>query len=106
MEKQELAKALEDKISSWAQEHGGKLNAILIGSDATFKQAKDKFLEQLDGHLKVSMTKLYSPEQILKREKEVDCQLSQNMADPKRQKSYEGMMKFMAAAGVTVPSLK
>ncbi|ELR04407.1 hypothetical protein GMDG_01483 [Pseudogymnoascus destructans 20631-21] len=73
MEKQELAKALEDKISSWAQEHGGKLNAILIGSDATFKQAKDKFLEQLEDHLKVSMTKLYSPEQILKREKEVDC---------------------------------
>jgi hypothetical protein len=52
------------------------------------------------------MTKLYSPEQILKREKEVDCQLSQNMADPKRQKSYEGMMKLMAAAGVPVPSLK
>ncbi len=36
IEKQELTKALEEKISALAREHGGKLNAILKGSDAAF----------------------------------------------------------------------
>jgi glutathionylspermidine synthase len=106
MEKEELTKALEEKIPSWAREHGGKLNAILKGSDAAFKQAKDRFLDQLEDHLKVSMAKLYTPEQIMRREREIGCQLSQNMADPERQKSLEGMMKFMVSAGVTVSWLK
>jgi len=49
LEQQELTKALEEKIPALAQEHGGKLNAILKGSDAAFKQTdltklKDVFL--------------------------------------------------------------
>jgi hypothetical protein len=95
VEKQDLAEALEEKIPAWAQEYGGKLNAILRGSDAAFKQAKNRFLED---HLKASMTKLYTPEQITRRNKAVECQLSQNMADPKRQKELEGYIRFMASA--------
>jgi hypothetical protein len=40
MEKQDLAKALEEKTPAWAQEYGGKLNAVLRDSDAAFQQAK------------------------------------------------------------------
>jgi hypothetical protein len=45
IEKEELTKALEEKIPLLAKEHGGKLNTILRGSDAAFKQAKDRFLD-------------------------------------------------------------
>ena len=34
IEKQELTQALEEKIPALAEEHGGKLNTILRGSDA------------------------------------------------------------------------
>ena len=102
IEKQELAKALEEKIPVLAREHGGKLNAILRGSNAAFKQAKDRFLDQLEDHVRASMTKLYAPEQISRRNKEVECQLSQNMADPDRQKRLNGLMRFMASAVGTV----
>jgi hypothetical protein len=50
------------------------------------------------------MTKLYTPEQIMRKEKEIDHQLSQNMADPERQKSFEGMMRYMVSAGIKVTS--
>lgn len=66
IEKQELTNALEEKIPALAREHGGKLNAILRGSDAAFKQAKDRFLDQLEDHVRAFMTKLYAPEQIKK----------------------------------------
>ena len=36
------------------------------------------------------MTKLYPPGQITRRNKEVECQLSQNMADPDRPKRMDG----------------
>lgn len=98
IEKQELTKSLEEKIPELAREHGGKLNTILRGSDAAFKKARDKFLNQLEDHLRASMSKLYAPEQIMRRDKEVECQLSQNMADPERQKSLDGLIKFMASA--------
>jgi hypothetical protein len=98
IEKQELTKVLEEKIPALAQEHGGKLNAILRGSDAAFKQAKDRFLDQLEDHLTASMTKLYGPEQITRRNKEVEFQLSQNMSNPDGQKRLDGMMNFMASA--------
>jgi hypothetical protein len=95
MEKQDLAKALEKKIPAWPQEYGGKLNAILRGSDAAFRQAKNWFLDQLEDHLKTSIIKLYTPEQITRRNKVVECQLSQNMADLNRQKGLEGFIRFM-----------
>ena len=72
-----------------------KLNAILRGSDAAFKQAKNRLLDQLKDHLKASMTKLYTPEQITRRNKVIECQLSQNMADPKQE--LEGFIRFMAS---------
>jgi hypothetical protein len=98
IEKEELTKALEEKIPSLAKEHGGKLNAILRGSDAAFKQAKDRFLDQLEDHLRESVTKLYALEQITRRNKEIEYQLSQNMANPDGGKSLEGMIRFMASA--------
>jgi hypothetical protein len=98
VEKQDLAEALEEKIPVWAQEYGGKLNTILRGSDPAFKRAKSRFLDQLEDHIKASMTKLYTPEQIARRNKVVECQLSQNMADPNRQKGLEGFIRFMASA--------
>jgi glutathionylspermidine synthase len=98
IERLELTQALEDKIPALAQEHGGKLNAVLRGSDAAFKQAKDRFLDQLEDHFRSCITKMYVPEQIIRRSKEIDCQLSQNMADPDRQKELEGLIEFMASA--------
>jgi len=98
IEKEELTKALEEKISVLAREHGGKLNVILKGSEDAFKQAKENFLDQLDDHLRALIAKLYTPEQITRRNKEVECQLSQNMADPNGQKRLDGMIKFMASA--------
>jgi len=98
IEKQGLTKALEEKILALAREHGGKLNAILRGSDVAFKQAKDRSLDQLEDHLRASMTKLYAPEQITRRKKEVESQFFQNMADPDRQKGLNGLMRFMASA--------
>lgn len=74
------------------------MNAILRGSDAAFKQAKDRFLDLLEDHVSASMTKLYALEQIKRRNKEVECQLSQNMADPDRQKGLDGLTRFMASA--------
>src|SRR2546423_151390 len=98
LEKQDLAKAFEEKIPAWAQEYGGKLNVILRGSDAAFKQAKNRFLDQLEDHLKTSMIKLYTPEQITRRNEVVECQPSQNMADLNGQKELEGFIRFMASA--------
>ncbi|KAL2011972.1 hypothetical protein VTN00DRAFT_4690 [Thermoascus crustaceus] len=98
-EKQELTKALEEKIPTLlALEHGGKLNAVLKGSDAAFKQAEDRFLDQFEDYLGESMTKLYTPEQIMRRNKEVESQVSRNMADPDGQKRLDDMMRFMASA--------
>ena len=45
IEKEELAKALEKKIPAIEQEHRGRLDAILRGSDPTFKQAKEIFVD-------------------------------------------------------------
>ncbi|PMD15108.1 hypothetical protein NA56DRAFT_664241 [Hyaloscypha hepaticicola] len=98
IEKEELTKALEEKIPILAREHGGKLNAILRGSDIAFKQAKDRFLDQLEDHLRVSVNKLYALERITRRNKEIECQFSQNMADPDGQKRLDGMIRFMASA--------
>ena len=50
-------------------DHGGKLKPILSGSDAVFKQAKHKFIDQFEDHLKASVTNLYAPEQIMSRNK-------------------------------------
>lgn len=98
MEKQELTKLLEEKIPLLAREHGGKLNAMLAGSDAIFRQAKERFLDMLGNHLKVSLDKLYSPDRIARRNKEIERQLSKNMADPERQKSLADFNKFVASA--------
>ena len=98
IEKLELAEALEEKIPTLAQGHGGKLNAILRGSDAAFKEAKDRFLDQLDDHLKASMAKLYDPDQTARRNKEVERQLPQNMADPDKKKSLNDFLRFVASA--------
>ena len=105
IETQELTKALEEKIPALAREHGGKLNAILRGSDTAFKQAKGRFLDQLEDHIRASMAKLYAPEQITRRNKEIECQLSQNMADPNRQKALDGFVSFMVSAIGTATGL-
>lgn len=68
------------------------------GSDTAFKQAKDGFFDQLEDHLRASTTKLYAPGQITRRNKEVECQLSQNVADPERQKGFDDLMRYMASA--------
>jgi hypothetical protein len=52
----------------------------------------------LEDHLKISIIKLYTLEQITRRNKVVECQLSQNMADLNRQKVLEGFIRFMASA--------
>lgn len=59
---------------------------------------QDRFLDQLEDHLRASIIKLYAPAQITRRSKEVECQLSQNMADSDRQKGLDGLMRFMASA--------
>lgn len=42
-----------------------------------------------EDHLRASMTRLYAPEQMTRRRKEIECQLPQNMADPNRQIGLE-----------------
>lgn len=101
MEKRELTKALEEGIPALAREQGGKLNAILKGPNAAFEQAKGRFLDQLEDHLRASMTKLYAPEQITRRNKDVNIQLSQNMMDPDRQKELDNFIAFVASALTT-----
>lgn len=98
VEKEELTKALEEKIPLLAKERGGKLIAILRGSDAAFEKANDEFLNQLEGHLRTLMAELYTPEQITRRNKEIECQLSKNMADPDRHRRLDGMIRFMGSA--------
>jgi len=98
IEKQELTQALEEKIPALAQENGGKLNAVLIGLGAAFRQAGDKFLDQLEDYIRTSMSKMYTPQQLTRRSKESDHQLSQNMADPDRKKELEGFTRFTASA--------
>ena len=88
-----------------ARAYRGKLNAILRGSDAAFKQAKDNFVDWLEDYLKASMIKLYAPEQIIKRNMEVECQLSQNVAHLDRQKGLDGLRKFIASVIGTVTGL-
>jgi hypothetical protein len=93
-EKQDLTSALKAKIPTWAQECGGKLSAILRGSDATFKKAEVRLLNQFESHLKASTTALYSPEKITRRNEMIGNQLSRNLADPAGQKYFQGSMHF------------
>ena len=51
------------------------------------------------------MTRLYAPGQITRRNKEVECQLSQNVADPERQKGFGGLIRFVASAIGTATGL-
>lgn len=98
LEKWELNKALEESIPQLARDHGGKLKPILSGSDAVFKQAKHKFIDQFEDHVKASVTNLYAPEQITSRNKIIECQLSQSMADPNSHQVLDGMLRFAASA--------
>lgn len=101
LEKMELTRELEEKLPVLVRDHGGRLNAILIGSEATFKQAKDRFLDQFENHLRAAMAKLYTPNQIARRHREIEWQLSQNMTDPDGQKMVDGLLKLMASAILT-----
>ncbi|KAA8576643.1 hypothetical protein EYC84_006732 [Monilinia fructicola] len=76
----ELAMALNKKIPELAQEYGGKLNAILEGSDAVFERAKDSFSAQLNDYVMAAVSKQNDHEQILRRSKEMDEFLSQVLA--------------------------
>lgn len=90
-EKQELTEALEEKIPAWAKERSGggdKLNVLLWGPDAIFEKAKERFLDQLEDHLRVSMAKMYAPDQIARRNKSIDWRLSQSMVNPDRRKAF------------------
>jgi hypothetical protein len=58
---------------------------------------KDKSLDQLEDRLRALMAKLYTPGQVTRRNKEVECQLCKNMADPDSQKPLDGMIRFMAS---------
>jgi hypothetical protein len=71
-EKLELAKMLEDKITEWAGEYGpgGLFNAILNGSDAAFKAARDKFLNVFNKHVNSSMIEVFSPKNVARRVEE------------------------------------
>ncbi len=101
IELEELTEALEDKIPALAAEFGPKLHIVLRGSDAAFQQAKDNFLNQLDNEIISIMTEMYTPAQIMRRNKEVGCQLSKNMADPEGRKQLEVMMRRMGLASAT-----
>ena len=95
-ERQELCDAIEKRIPALAQACGGKLSTILRGSDATFKEAKDKFLDQLDDHLAASVIKLYTPGQIARRNKRVDSQFSKNKGTSN--KRTDAILRFIASA--------
>ena len=94
-EKRELAAAIEELIPPLAQAFGGKLSAILMGSDTTSQRAVGIILDQLETHLRVSMTKLYTPDQIAKRNQSIDLHFSQIIAYSGTQKAWGGLMRSM-----------
>ena len=97
-EKRDLTEAIEEKIPTLAQACGGNLNVIVRGSDAAFKRAKDRFLDQLEDHLRVSMTNLYSPDQIARRNQRIDSYLPQLKPDPDTRKFWRDLTKLMPSA--------
>ena len=102
IELEELTEALEDKIPTLTAEFGPKLHIVLRGLDAAFHQAKDKFLNQLENSIRSIITEMYTPAQIMRRNKEVGCQLSKNMVDPEGRKQLEIMMRQIGlASGMT-----
>jgi len=97
IEREELAKAIEDMIPVWARDCGGNLHAILRGSDSAFEEAKNRFLDKLEDHVKAAMAKLYTPERTARRNKRVESQVSQVMADPNHHKHVERFARLAAS---------
>jgi hypothetical protein len=96
IEKEELTRAIEEKIPELAQQHRGKLSFILKGSDSAFEQAKNRFLDQLEGHIRASVARLHTPEQITRRNNKVDSQLAKNARDPDGQRKLIDLIRFVA----------
>ena len=96
-EKQELTEAIEEMVPALAQACGGKLSVMVTGSDAAFERAKDVFLDQVEHRLRETITKMYAPDQIAKRNKGIDSQIAQNMGNPVGRKIWVDMMRHMAS---------
>ena len=95
VENQELIQVLEEYIPTWVREHGARLNGMVTGSDAVFAKAKEQFLGTLDEHLKRYLAIMYEPEQVARRNKEIDDRLSQAQADPDRRQSLDSMLQAL-----------
>ena len=96
-EKRDLAEALDEKIPALAQEWQGKLSTIVKGSEAAFESAKGRFLDHFEEHLRVSITKLYAPDQIAKRNERVDDQLALNVANPNSREAWDEATSALAS---------
>lgn len=95
---EDMVKSLEGWFLARKDLHGGRFNIVLQEPEAIFKSTKHEFLKQLDSHLKVSLTKIYTPTEIAKRKEKVDARLAQNLADPSRQKEFQEYLKYVVTA--------
>lgn len=78
-----FSRELDKIIPILAKEYGGKLNAILKGSDMVYKQATEKFLDQIEDHVKVSLNETYSPRMTMARNMVIQHHLSGKTEDSK-----------------------
>ena len=94
-EKRALTEKIENKIPALAE---ACENNILGGTDANSEKAKHRFLDQLDGHLRVSMSELSAPGQIAGRNKMIDAQMAENMkTSVEGRKAWDEAVEFMAS---------
>jgi hypothetical protein len=94
LEKQELRQLIEARAPEWSQD----CRALLRGSDSASQSATNKFLEQFEKHVEISMTGLFSPERVARRSRDFRRELSSNIHDPHRQKHLAGLIEFMNVA--------
>ena len=52
---QALTEALDHQIPLWAASHGGKLSNMLSGSEVNFRNVREKFLDQVETHVQVTL---------------------------------------------------
>ena len=94
-EKRALTEAIEKEIPALAEACECD---ILGGWDADFEKAKDRFLDHLEGHLRVSMAKLSAPVQIAGRNKLINTQLAENRTNPVGgRKAWDEAIEFMTS---------
>jgi hypothetical protein len=97
-EQEDMVEKFEEWFLAREKLLGRRFNVVLQEPEAIFEHTKHEFLEQLDSHVKRSLTGIYSSTEIVKRNKKVDAQLAQNLADPSNRKQFQEYLNFVVTA--------